>query len=156
MLSVKERRMADTTESDERVAIVAMDGSKHAEQAWQWFLENIHKEGDRCILLYCVDHPVWMPTDPHQIAQAYHEEERRAQRVLDKLKELVQQSSAKSEVVKAIGEPGETIVKKAEEIGAELIVVGCRGLGQIRRTFLGSVSDYVLHHSSVPVFVCRH
>lgn len=155
--------MADTTESDGRVAIVAMDGSTHAEQAWRWFLENIHREGDRCVLLYCVDHrknftygSVWMPTDPHQIAQAYHEEERRAQRVIDKLKEMVQQSPAKSEVVKASGEPGETIVKKAEEIGAELIVVGCRGLGQIRRTFLGSVSDYVLHHSSVPVFVCRH
>lgn len=31
----QERRMADTTESDGRVAIVAMDGSTHAEQAWR-------------------------------------------------------------------------------------------------------------------------
>jgi len=28
------------------------------------------------------------------------------------------------------------------------------GLSAIRRTFLGSVSDYVIHHSKVPVLIC--
>lgn len=39
---------------------------------------------------------------------------------------------------------------------AVYVVVGSRGLGKIRRTFLGSVSDYVLHHSLVPVIVCKN
>jgi hypothetical protein len=36
-----------------------------------------------------------------------------------------------------------------------LIVIGTRGLGKIRRTFLGSVSDFVVHHADMPVLVCR-
>ena len=31
--------------------------------------------------------------------------------------------------------------------------MGTRGLSTIRRTVLGSVSDYVLHHTTIPVAV---
>jgi nucleotide-binding universal stress UspA family protein len=54
------------------------------------------------------------------------------------------------------GDPGHTVVEKCEAIGANLLVVGCRGLGTIRRKILGSVSEYIVHHSNVPVFICRH
>lgn len=50
---------------------------------------------------------------------------------------------------------GEAIVSVAKEEKAQLIVTGCRGMGKIRRTFLGSVSDYVIHHAHCPVLVCR-
>ncbi len=33
--------------------------------------------------------------------------------------------------------------------------MGTRGMGTIRRTLLGSVSDYVVHHAHCPVTVCR-
>ena len=39
---------------------------------------------------------------------------------------------------------------------AELIVMGTRGLGTVRRTILGSVSDYVLHHVHCPILIYRH
>lgn len=52
--------------------------------------------------------------------------------------------------------PGEGIVNAAREVNADVIITGSRGTGKLRRTFLGSVSDYVLHHSDVPVIVCRH
>ena len=51
------------------------------------------------------------------------------------------------------GPPGEIICKQAKEQGASFIVVGSRGTGTIRRTILGSVSDYVLHHAHMPVVV---
>lgn len=54
------------------------------------------------------------------------------------------------------GKPGEVICKIADEEGAKLIITGTRGLGTIRRTLLGSVSDYIIHHSHVPVLVTRH
>ena len=50
--------------------------------------------------------------------------------------------------------PGEGIMSVAESDGAALIVMGTRGLDPIRRTLLGSVSDYVVRHSRVPVLVC--
>ena len=53
------------------------------------------------------------------------------------------------------GEPGEKIIEAATKEGADVIVTGSRGLGKWRRTFMGSVSDYVVHHSPVPVLVVR-
>ena len=50
--------------------------------------------------------------------------------------------------------PGEGIVRIAEELNADLIVMGTRGEGALRRTITGSVSDYVLHHTTVPVLIC--
>ena len=49
----------------------------------------------------------------------------------------------------------EQIVNLAEEITAGLIVVGSRGLGGMRRTLMGSVSDSVVHHAHCPVLVVR-
>ena len=51
--------------------------------------------------------------------------------------------------------PGEGILNIAKEVNASLIITGSRGQSKLRRTFLGSVSDYVMHHAPVPVLVCR-
>ena len=47
--------------------------------------------------------------------------------------------------------PGDAILKTAEEEECDLIVIGCRGRSTLRRTILGTVSDYIVHHASVPV-----
>ena len=51
--------------------------------------------------------------------------------------------------------PGEYIVASADKAKATLIVMGTRGMGKLRRTILGSVSTYVLHHAHCPVLVVR-
>jgi len=53
------------------------------------------------------------------------------------------------------GEPGHSIVAAAEAEGADLVVVGTRGLDRAGRFLLGSVSDYVVYHSSCPVLVAH-
>ena len=57
---------------------------------------------------------------------------------------------------KGKGKPGEAIVKAALEEGANMVVCGTRGHGKIKRAFLGSVSDYVVHHAKCPVITCKH
>ena len=39
--------------------------------------------------------------------------------------------------------------------GADLVIVGTRGLDRAGRFLLGSVSDYVVYHSGCPVMVAR-
>ena len=56
------------------------------------------------------------------------------------------------------GEPGAVIVAYAEEIGADLVVIGRRGAGlidEMRAAVLGSVSESVIRKSPCPVMVVR-
>jgi nucleotide-binding universal stress UspA family protein len=51
--------------------------------------------------------------------------------------------------------PADSIVQVAEETGADLVVMGSRGLGGIKRALMGSVSDSVVRHAHCPVMVVR-
>lgn len=59
-------------------------------------------------------------------------------------------------LVPADEEPGHAIVKIAEDLAPDLLVVGSGGRGFFKRLFTGSVSDYVIHHAPCPVLVMRH
>ena len=54
-----------------------------------------------------------------------------------------------------MGEVDLEIVALAKEIGASLIVMGCRGHRRIRRTIEGSSSDGVIRCAPYPVLVVR-
>ena len=53
------------------------------------------------------------------------------------------------------GDPRDAIVKDAGEWGADLIVLGARGLGAVKEFLLGSVSLGVARHAPCPVLVCK-
>ncbi|MDK2890384.1 MAG: hypothetical protein PWR21_1016 [Methanoculleus sp.] len=53
------------------------------------------------------------------------------------------------------GHPGAEITALAQELGADLTVVGSHGRGRIDRFFLGSVSSYVVDHATSTVMVVR-
>lgn len=53
------------------------------------------------------------------------------------------------------GEAGRGIVDTAEEKGADLIIIGCRGNSGLKELFLGSVSHYVIQHSKIDVHVVK-
>jgi len=58
-------------------------------------------------------------------------------------------------VHKRWGHPGAEITALAQELGADLTVVGSHGRGRIDRFFLGSVSSYIVDHAASTVLVVR-
>ena len=53
------------------------------------------------------------------------------------------------------GSPDSRIVETAEEMGADLIVIGSHGYKRWERLLLGSVSDSIVHHAHCSVLVVR-
>jgi nucleotide-binding universal stress UspA family protein len=58
-----------------------------------------------------------------------------------------------TEFTQNFGSPGRTICDLARNWGADLIVVGRRGHSGLTELFLGSVSNYVLHHAPCSVHI---
>ncbi len=106
--------------------------------------------------------------DPEQILhfvvvlgtrESYQEAERIRQQLLEVLSEIFLKKEAPANVqffVHArIGDPADEIVQVAEEIGADLIVLGCHERGTVERILVGSTSTKVLHQARCPVLVAR-
>jgi len=53
------------------------------------------------------------------------------------------------------GHPGEVILSVADEIDADLVVIGSVGKSQISRMLSGSVSTFVVTHSPVATLVIK-
>ncbi|KAF7067701.1 hypothetical protein CFC21_073552 [Triticum aestivum] len=63
------------------------------------------------------------------------------------------QASVTAAVVE--GDAKDAICQAVEDMRADLLVLGSRGLGMIKRAFLGSVSDYLAHHARCPVLIVK-
>jgi len=71
----------------------------------------------------------------------------RGQRSADRAAALLGDAGFKVEVHIASGNPTEQLLKEAEDGHFDLVAVGSRGQGPIRRALLGSVSDQLVRHS---------
>lgn len=81
-------------------------------------------------------------------------------------RDVVQAQAALREVVSSVapdasfevllvGSVESGVISAAEEWRADLIVMGTHGRGGVKRMVLGSVADFVLRHTSVPVVTMR-
>lgn len=53
----------------------------------------------------------------------------------------------------AEGYPGDVILKKAEALNCDIVVMGTHGKGALKTAVLGSVSHQVLRHAHKPIYV---
>ncbi|XP_064649044.1 universal stress protein YxiE-like isoform X1 [Lineus longissimus] len=160
--------MADTEPT--RTVAIAIDQSEYFRHALEFYCNIAHQPGSKVLVLHIVD-PLYLtslvasagfgqggalaalPSSHWQ--QMAAEQKEKIRQLKTKLEPLFEGKSIPRHwrVIETTAAPGEAIVATANEVGASLIVVGSRGQGAVRRTILGSVSDYVLHHAKVPVLV---
>ncbi|XP_078488725.1 universal stress protein Sll1388-like isoform X1 [Ciona intestinalis] len=146
---------------------IAVDNSAIAEKAFEWYFTNIHKEGNEVIIGHAAE-PPHLPTYVFlagEVAYPVEEMKAEASKAKAKIHELKQKFTNMMENHKDVSykldihindlSPGEAVVKMADKEKCDIIITGSRGLGVVRRTILGSVSGYIVHHAHVPVLVCH-
>jgi nucleotide-binding universal stress UspA family protein len=139
--------------------LVAVDGSNHSMEALKLAV-SIQQKFDAELLLLCVyrHHSLLeatmsmvRPEDPESLDDSMREY---SSGVVEQAKKLAAGLGAKKVrgFIKS-GPPSRTIVGFAAEKGADLIVVGSRGHGDVERYLLGSVSHKVTSLAECPVLV---
>jgi len=86
------------------------------------------------------------------IEQAMKEE---GERLLDRAASLLSPHHGTAATRMEEGAPAEMILTVAEDIKADLIVIGARGISQIKELVFGSVSHRVMTHTKCPVLVIK-
>jgi len=81
--------------------------------------------------------------------------EKTRQRGKTMLKELADSFHVKADTIFAEGDPGHEIIRVAEELNADLIVLGTHGYTGWKRFALGSVAELVVRHAPCAVLTIR-
>jgi nucleotide-binding universal stress UspA family protein len=137
--------------------LLATDGSEGADLAASRALELAQRTGSELHVVHVGCAPVFLKGEPGAGGydrMLYEEIEDEARELLRKLSWRVK--VAGGDVAGAhlrMGEVDLEIVGLAMKLGADLIVMGCRGRRGIRRAVGGSVSDAVIRHAPCPVLV---
>ena len=85
--------------------------------------------------------------------QRYYEDE--AEKVFEPSRKILEKEGYQASEAFTVGEAAPTIAKAAEDIDADLIVMGSRGQSALKGLFFGSVSNGVLAQSKRPMLVIR-
>ena len=136
--------------------LLAVDGSEEASTAAQTAAELAERTDSELHVVHVGEvEPVFHP-ERHGYRARYEELQEEARRLLEEqVGEIEAAGVTVSRAYLRMGRPDEEIVGLAEEIGADLIATGSRGVGGMRRALMGSASDSVVRHAHCPVLVVR-
>jgi nucleotide-binding universal stress UspA family protein len=133
--------------------VVGVDGSPASRRALDWAVAEGAAHRWDVHAIYAWQHAE-APVVPARHA-SYQDHIAEARRVLDDVVESTDTRPLPHPVERIVCEGGAGRVLVDASHGAQLVVVGARGLGGMTRLLLGSVSTYVVHHAACPVLVVR-
>lgn len=130
--------------------LVPLDGSKNSIRALNNAI-SLAKDTDASITGM---HIVRLPASTSAKVRTHYRKE--AERIIQSASKIAKKSKINfSSVIKNNGYPGAEIVKLAKSQNFDMIVMGSRGPDPVAEMFLGSVANYVLNKSKVPVLLVK-
>lgn len=142
---------------EKKKILVAVDGSEHSKRAVQEAIkygECFDTEITLLNIIKAISSMHYSQMKPPTI-EDNEELERIGQAVLQEAMDEVGNFKSELHTKIKFGNPADKILQEAEEGNYDLIVMGSRGLGVFSRSFLGSVSNNVLHHTDINVLIVR-
>ncbi|KAK7301115.1 hypothetical protein RJT34_11976 [Clitoria ternatea] len=160
--------------------LVAVDGNEESMNALRWALNNLKLRSPATdstdppsFVIFHVQSPLSIATglnpgsipfggpsdvEVPAIAAAIEVHQKRiTEAILDHALGICEEFNftAKIRTHVVVGDPKEKICEAVLDLHADVLVMGSRAIGPIKRMFLGSVSNYCAHHSSCPVIIIK-
>ena len=135
--------------------LVPLDGSKNSIRGLEMAISVARQFGATITGAYSISVP------PHSEFQGVNhikkELDNEIKKIMDKARALSSQNDIEFKEKIMRGDIGYNIIKLAHDNKEkyDMIVIGSRGRGAVREIFLGSVSNYVIHSSKIPVLVVK-
>ena len=142
---------------DVRLILVPIDFSPHAEPVLAWAGHLAEEHGSRVVLL----HVYHLPVEFQQLEGAYLPPDfwstvkSEAEQTLARYAEGLRSRNVEVEALVREGYPASVIVEEAEERGADLIVIGTRGLSGLKHLLLGSIAERVVQKAPCAVLTVK-
>lgn len=147
-----------------RRVLFPIDPSENCERAFKWYENNLQKPGDFIYFVHVIE-PIYttpaiglaMESPPMMVddmTRVMEESIASGKKLGQKYMQMAKEGKLECKAFLHVDtKPGAAICKSAMDHKADIIVIGSRGLGAIKRTFLGSVSDYIVHNAAIPVAI---
>ncbi|XPV74732.1 MAG: universal stress protein [Desulfovibrio sp.] len=134
--------------------LLPVDGSDHSFMAKQKAIGLAIAMEAEIVLFYAAG---WIPgfISGQARDEAVKAQAKEAESVLAPFREKLEAKGVKFSEKTASGNPGDMIAKAARDEGCDIIVMGSRGLGELKCAVMGSVTQRVLSVCDMPVLVVR-
>ncbi|HYM96985.1 MAG TPA: universal stress protein, partial [Candidatus Sulfotelmatobacter sp.] len=135
--------------------VVGVDGSEHSGFAVEWAVRMAREMGSEVVAVYAIDLPVWFDAmsgavpaqyDPAWRAEIKAEFE-------DQWCKPLKDAGIRYRTIMEDGRPASVIAAVADDVDADLVVVGRRGRGGVAELVLGSVSHELVVSSKRAVLI---
>ena len=142
--------------------LLAIDGSAYSDSAVEELLKRPWPPHSEVKVITAFDSPVTVGIEPWAAPLTYFDQLEAVVRAtaeavitgaVEKLSITEASLKVSSEAIQ--GPPRQVIIEEAERWGADLIMMGSRGLGAWNRLVLGSISSAVVHHAPCSVEIVR-
>ncbi|ACK73143.1 UspA domain protein [Gloeothece citriformis PCC 7424] len=146
--------------------LVALDRSSNSDPIFEQALELCQQEAAELLLFHCIpiEHSISSYSNLYgeeltyfsqMIQQQLETEKKEVEHWLRECCEKAQEKGIKAQWDWKIGEAGRLICQMRDNWQADLLILGRRGRRGLTEMFLGSVSNYVVHHAPCSVLVVQ-
>lgn len=138
--------------------VVGVDGSEASRRALRWAVDEAELRDAEVIAVHAWEVPVTPLTIPaaasFDVSGLVSDIHEAAEELVTKaVDEVAGSSKVKVTPLAVEGPPAPSLIEAAQ--GADLLVVGSRGIGGFTALLVGSVSQYCVTHAPCPVLVHR-
>lgn len=132
--------------------LVGTDGSKCSANAAAHAVYLASELGARLYALYSVNVERAFHAGVY-FGEAMTELEQAGKEATAAVKDMAGAAGVECEEILASGKPHRALIKKSDQVGADLIVVGSTGMTSLERALIGSESEALMRHSKRPVLL---